>query len=188
MTRPLTAIAVAAVSLLLLAAMSRVPWRLTGDPSATLRVSARLRVEIEERCRPATAEELAAQAAHMRQPVICDKPRAAPYTLSVGVDDRILHSAPLPGSGKAGEGTLYIMEDFRIDAGARRVRVTLERDWEDPAGVNASRPTQSRESARHAIPPRLALDTTLSVEIRSIVLVTYEPEREALVIRSRSIQ
>jgi hypothetical protein len=188
----MTVIARAAVAFALLIGLawaSRISWRLPEAGASVLRVSARFRAEIEQRCRAATAAELEAQAAHMRQATICDNPRVAPYTLAIAVDGTDIRSGAVRGSGGAGEGTLYINEEFRVSPGLRRVTVRLERA--DTGGAADARSadttaTDDRRPVRRAIPPVVAMDTTLSLGSGGILLVTYDPEREVLAVRGGS--
>ncbi|HEY0997899.1 MAG TPA: hypothetical protein VGD77_18050, partial [Gemmatimonadaceae bacterium] len=81
-------------ALLVLSALTRAPWRTpqgrSGD--ARLRLSWRVRGEIIQRCRRATAAELANTPAHMRQEVTCEGARVAPYRLQVAIDGRTVAS------------------------------------------------------------------------------------------------
>jgi hypothetical protein len=176
------AAAVLVAALALLAGMSRVPWHPESGSGSTLRLSWRVRGELEQRCRQATAEEMAAQAAHMRQTTVCDPPRVAPYRLTVRLNDTTVHRAQLRGSGRAGEGTLYIIEEFAVAPGPQRLSVRLERLGDSHAAPTEAVAADTRRPTRHAVPPLLTLDTTVMVAGRRVVLVTYDAEREALVI------
>lgn len=171
-------------ALLVLSALTRAPWRTpqgrSGD--ARLRLSWRVRGEIIQRCRRATAAELANTPAHMRQEVTCEGARVAPYRLQVAIDGRTVASGLATGSGRAGEGTLYLLEEFVLAPGAHRVMVTLARA--DSGGVTAdpARARGARDDHRHAVPRRLALDTTMVFAPRQVALVTYSAEAERLVV------
>ena len=92
-------LAVAAAALAGTAVLSQWPWQAEDSGRSLLRISWRARGERIENCRPATAGELAALPAHMRQETICEDPRVAPYRLRVAVDGRSLVDGAAPGSG-----------------------------------------------------------------------------------------
>lgn len=180
-------VAATVVALVALSALTRVPWRTpeaaSGD--ARLRLSWRARGEIIQRCRRATEAELANVPAHMRQEVSCEGARVAPYLLTVLIDGRVAADAQVAGSGEPGEGTLYLLQEFPLPPGEHRVQVTFARgDTGDSssAGEASARAEGSRGDHRHAVPPRLELDTTLTIGARAITLVTYSAEEERLVV------
>ena len=174
-------------ALVALSALTRVPWRTPEGASgdARLRLSWRARGEIIQRCRRATEAELANVPAHMRQEVTCDGARVAPYLLRVVIDGRVAADAQVAGSGEPGEGTLYLLQEFPLPPGEHHVQVTFVRgDGGDSSAVGeaSARAGGSRGDHRHAVPPRLALDTTLTIGARAITLVTYSAEEERLVV------
>lgn len=188
MTRArITSVLVTLAALLLLSALTRVPWRTpqgrSGD--ARLRLSWRVRGEIIQRCRRATEAELANVPAHMRQEVTCEGARVAPYRVRVAIDGRVAADAQVAGSGEPGEGTLYLLQEFPLPPGEHRVQVTFVRGGSGEDGTVAGSPAReggARGDHRHAVPPRLVLDTTLTIEARAITLVSYSAEEERLVV------
>ncbi len=97
--RRVAGLAVAAAALIATTVLSQWPWQAEQGGRSLLRISWRARGERIEDCRRATAEELAALPAHMRQEVVCADPRVAPYRLRVAVDGRSLVDSAAPGSG-----------------------------------------------------------------------------------------
>ncbi|MHB1073848.1 MAG: hypothetical protein ACYC3Q_13710 [Gemmatimonadaceae bacterium] len=195
-------VAATVAGLALLSALTRVPWRTpeAAGGDARLRLSWRVRGEIIQRCRRATQAELANVPAHMRQEMTCEGARVAPYLLTVLIDGRVAADARVAGSGEPGEGTLYLLQEFPLAPGEHHVRVTFVRggdgdgtargeggeggDRGDDATV-AEAPVRAggaRGDHRHAVPPRLVLDTTLTIGARAITLVTYSAEAERLVV------
>lgn len=171
------AVAVTAAGVAALSAASRTSYE-TGAEGALLRLSWRVRGEEIERCRRATKEELESVPAHMRQEVICEGRRVAPYRLRLAVDGRALLDQRAPGSDVAGDRPMFLLRDVPLAPGAHRVAVRLERLGEG----EASDTLQRREARRRAIPPRLALDTTVTIGAQGIALVTYDSELERLVL------
>ncbi len=171
-------------ALALLSALTRVRWRTpegeTGD--ARLRLSWRARGDIIQHCRRATEEELATTPAHMRQEMICEGARVAPYMLRVHIDGRVAADALVAGSDEPGEGTLYLLQEFPLPPGEHHVQVTFERGDSGVVAVAPTRSGDARGDKRHAVPPRLALDTTLTIAPRAVTLVTYSAETERLVV------
>lgn len=185
--RTSAAILVAAVLMAALAGLTSVPWTLEQSPRSILRLSWRALGERIERCRPATAEELAGVPAHMRQEVICEDPRVAPYQLRVAVDGRVLHEGLAKGSGVAGDRPLFVLHEFEITPGDHRIDVRFERRGTAPeAGAEQNEPEREheREVQRRAIPPVLHIDTTITVPTHAVLLVTYSPELRRLTLHS----
>ena len=177
-----TAVMVAAVS-----ALTRVPWHTGDGDSALLRLSWRARGEIVEACRRSTAEELARMPAHMRQEVVCEDARVAPYVLEVRVDGVVVVAGPVKGSGARGEGTLYVLHERALDSGAHRIEVLFARTSAPGAQVSSAERSEDttgspRSRRRHTVPPLLELDTTITVPRGRVALVTYAPEEERLVV------
>lgn len=169
------------VSLALVAgigALTRVPYATGSGTEALLRLSWQARGERVERCRRATAEELAARPAHMRQEVICEGRQVAPYTLRIAVDGRVVDSGRVAGSGMAGEGTLYVLRELPVAPGSHRLSVRFERE-PDGTGADSS---ALHDARRRTVPPRLTMDTTITLGAGEVVLVTYAPELERLLV------
>lgn len=166
--------------------------------SARLRLSWSARPERIEVCRALSAEELASREEHMRERLQCDG-RSATYALSVESDGRRVGDAIVRGAGLRHDRSLYLLRDFEISPGTHRVRVTFTRreKTDDDAeafapavsdagdsGIFAGRAEREAEEharrARSAIPPRLVLDTTVTLAPRRVAIVTFDPERRVL--------
>lgn len=182
------AMLVAAMLFAALAGLTRVPWTIERSPRSILRLSWRALGERIERCRRATAEELAGVPAHMRQDVICEDPKVAPYQLKVAVDGRVLHEGLAEGSGVPGDRPLFVLREFEITPGDHRIDVRFERQGtarEAPAAKEDEQErAHEREVQRRAIPPALHLDTTVTVPVHAVLLVTYSAELRQLVLHS----
>jgi hypothetical protein len=162
-------------ALALVRLLSFAPYTTERDAGALVRLAWRARGERVRDCRRLTPEELAKLPAHMRQEEVCEG-RVLPYRLAVQLDDRAVVNQLIHGAGAREDRPLYVYQDFKVEAGVHRIsiRFTLE-----------GRPEAPGES-RLATPPRLALDTTLALEPRRVLLVTYDEEREQLVVRDGS--
>jgi hypothetical protein len=182
------AIIVGAALLGILAGLTRVPWTAERTPRSLLRLSWRALGERIERCRPATEDDLRGVPAHMRQDVICEEPRVAPYKLRVAVDGRVLEDGLAEGSGISGDRPMYVLHEFDIAPGAHAVEVRFERQGQAlAAGGDDKSETErehDREIRRRAIPPALILDTTVTFEANTVLLVTFSPELRRLVLMS----
>lgn len=186
------AVTVAFALLVGVAALSRVPYSTHNAGRAALRFSWRARGERIERCRRATATELAKVPAHMRQEVICEGARVAPYRLRVTVDGRRLADGVVAGSGVAGDRPMYVLREFALRPGAHRLQVVFAKEHERADDDDDRRRTESsersaerdhdRDARRGAVPPSIALDTNLAVRAGSVVLVTYDSELRKLVL------
>lgn len=164
----------------LLAALSRAPQR-TGDGNAALlRLSWSGQPERIEVCRTLGDEELRTLPRHMRQPVICEG-RAAAYRLRVTADGTTLADDLVTGGGLRRDRPLYLYREFALAPGARALAVRF--DVSDGAAATGGH--RSSPPRLDALPRALALDTTVVLPERAVALVTYDPERGALVIRSR---
>lgn len=176
--RRVLALSVTVAALLAISALTRVRYTAHESDAAMLRLSWQARGERIEHCRNATPEELAAQAAHMRQPIICEGRRVAPYLLTVTVDETVVADGAVAGSGGPGDGALFVLHENPVTPGTHRVRVHFvrERDAsETPADTLHDR-------RRQTVAPLLTLDTTLVFQPRTVVLVTYASESGRLTV------
>lgn len=186
--RSSAAFLIAAGLLAALAGLTRVPWTVEQSPRSLLRLSWRALGERIERCRPATAEELAGVPAHMRLEVICEDPKVAPYQLRVAVDGRVLHEGLAEGSGVAGDRPLFVLHEFEITPGDHHIDVRFQRQGTAMEArtdeQNEPERAHEREVQRRAIPPVLHVDTTITVSVHAVLLVTYSPELRQLVLHA----
>ncbi|HEU4566085.1 MAG TPA: hypothetical protein VFS05_15600 [Gemmatimonadaceae bacterium] len=192
--RRVLAIAVALALLGALTALTRHPWAATPAGHSILRLSWRARGEEIERCRRATPAELASVPAHMRQEEICEGEHVAPYHLRLDVDGRRVLDGPVAGSGVAGDRPMYVLHDIALAPGRHRVWLRVERlgpgakeldderedEPDEHRGATPDAPRRSRP--RRAVPPLLALDTTMVTAANDVRLVTYDAELGRLVV------
>jgi hypothetical protein len=202
LTSVLLAISATAGAMVVVARLSALPIASHDGGSARLRLSWSARPERIEICRSVSAEEQARREEHMRQRVECDG-KFATYVLRVEADGRIVEDRIVRGSGLRHDRPMYVLRDFVVPSGARRMRIDLERRERvsesataaavSPAtgadtGIFAGRAERERveraRRARAAIPERLTLDTTITFPAGGVVIVTIDPERRALVVLS----
>lgn len=172
--RRLPGIALAAAALAGVAVLSQWPYRAEAAERSLLRLSWRARGERVEHCRRATAEELAALPAHMRQELVCGEARVAAYRLRIAVDGLTLEDGIAAGSGVPGDRPIYVLREFEVAPGPRRIEVRFVRSGAGEEG--------GEEERRRSVPPRLELDTSLTVANGTVLLVTYDSERGRLVL------
>lgn len=204
MTRARLALATGVSALLALGLLGAtalpVGWH-DGDHGA-LRLSWRARPERVEVCREPSEEELARVAEHMRQRLVCEGSSAS-YLLRVVIDDVVLDTAVVRGGGLRHDRLIQLLRDYPLPAGVHRIAVTLDRrelvaddgaDDDDDTmadGTSADRATrEASERARGrqaALPPRLALDTTVAVEAGRVVMVTFSPITRSLQLHQRPV-
>ena len=191
-----------AAGLLRLLTAVPVPFRSPGD--ALLRLSWTARPERLEHCRVQSAEELARELEHMRQRVECEG-RFASYALRVMIDGRPAADREVRGGGFRHDRPLHLLTDLPIPAGPHRLAIEFfrrgsatsrPRDTTGTAGPaagadtgifagRAQREDDERERRRRAaIPPRLVLDTSLVFAAERVVLISFDPERRRLVLRT----
>lgn len=181
MSRPARVALGALLSLLVLGGLrttSYLPYTAARDTAAVLRLAWRARGERVNQCRTRTADELARLPVHMRQTEVCER-RLLPYRLVVRLDDREVANREVRGAGAREDRPLFVFEDIRVAPGPHRVVVYFTREGGDSVAPKA--PNQGLST-----PARLALDTVVAVGARRIALVTYDEEREQLVLRDRS--
>ena len=153
---------------------SYVAMTLHGSDQAMLRLAWSARPERIERCRQQSEEELARLPAHMRQPVLCEG-ASAQYRLTVRADGRLVSEHVVHGGGLRQDRRLYVFEELPLDPGDRRIEVRFDRL--DSGGPENVTPQPGGET----VPAHLALDERVRVSPREVILVTYSPERQALV-------
>lgn len=165
----------AAGVLALVRLLSFAPYTTEREAGAVVRLAWRARGERVRECRRLTPEELAKLPAHMRQEEVCEG-RVLPFRLAVDLDDSAAVNQLIHGAGAREDRPLYVFRDLAVRPGEHRisVRFTLEGG------------SQEHDATRRATPPRLALDTTLSLASRQVLLVTCDEEREQLVVRDGS--
>lgn len=164
--------------LALLRMASFVPYTAERDVGAIVRLAWRARGERVQDCRRRTPEELAKLPAHMRQEEVCEG-RILPYRLVVEMDGVATVNQLIHGAGAREDRPLYVFQDLVVSPGTHRVGVTFTREGAPPADSTTA-------AGALRTPARLTLDTLLTLGSRRVVLVTYDEEREQLVVRDGS--
>ena len=153
-----------------LAASSAVsaPWH--GTDAAAVRLSWVARPERIEVCRELSAEERAELPAHMRVERECTG-ASATYRLSLTVDGDSVAAHVLHGGGLRRDRAIYVLDEFPVSPGERRLQVTFTRV--EPADA----PIDSANVRRGAIGRALALDTTVTISANAVALVSLREGR-----------
>ncbi len=184
----------------LIARASAAPVSYHDGTSARLRLSWSARPERIEICRTLSPEELAQREEHMRQRVECDG-RFATYTLRIESDGQPIGETTVHGAGLRHDRPIYLLREYDVTPGVHRVSVSFtrrEKTDDDAAAFAKTTITEAdtgifagraqREAVEHArraraaIPAHLQLDTTLTFAPRQVIIVTFAPERRALVL------
>lgn len=184
-----------------LVALSRAPYDTARGTEALLRLSWSGRPERIERCRALTDAELAERPAHMRRRLECTG-HPARYQVRVRIDGAAASLDTVTGGGLRGDRAIHMLREYRLPAGVRAVGVELTRlgsvvpdatgrlDELEPAADRLPRTAPLDRGAREreermrqlkeALPPHLALDTTIALAPGAVVLVTYDPTERRL--------
>lgn len=160
-------------------AASGVPYPPEPD-HALLRLSWRARGEPVRECRRLSGEELAQLPIHMRRPEVCEG-RILPYRLVVTIDGRTVISETILPSGARQDRPIYVYREMRLPPG--RLDLSVRFVQESRSGTRAAADGSAATSSR-ATPARLALEAVAEMEAGSVLLVTYDPESRALVMRT----
>lgn len=181
-------VAFAVGSLAALAWVSNAPLTVRPSPDAVLRLAWSARPERVERCREQSQEELAKLPAHMRQPRICEGVTAE-YHLTVRDASGVRVNRTVRGGGLRRDRRLYVFEELPLPVGPSRIDVRFARA--DLSSGSTARPAAASppraasglpDAATAAIPAALELTADVMAGAREVVLVTYDPDRRALVI------
>ncbi len=198
----LAAVAVATgAALALLRVASFVPVHDDRSDRAWVRLSWSARPERIEHCRRLSDAELAERPEHMRLRVECEG-RFARYGLQLTVDGTVILSDTVLGGGLRHDRPMHVLREAALDPGIRAVRVVLVRldtlaapgpeSEEGPTtgpdtvlGARGAREQEERlRRSGEGIPPRLSLDTTVTLRAGRVLLVTYDGAQRALAARS----
>ncbi len=196
-----------------LRALSIAPMAGAPADAALLRLSWSVRPERVEQCRRLTDEELAQRPAHMQLRYECEG-HFARYRLSVQVGEHVVAGDTLRGGGFRNDRPIHVFEEYAVAPGTHRVRVEVARidtvppssaegeTKDDRAAHSADAEHTGQRSTEHgterdarevaersrraleALPPRVILDSTVTIAPRGVVVVTYEPEEHRFVFRS----
>jgi hypothetical protein len=185
----LVGLAVAVVVAFALAWLSQAPVESGQSEDGTLRLAWRARPERIEVCQQQDSESLAALPQHMRQAVICEG-ESASYQLHVWANGRLLAERIVEPGGLRRDRPLYVFLELPMAPGEADVRVRLSRidppGQTSPAGTggdgaDASSTRERRGELSEALPPLLAYEQRLHFAPRQVHLITYAPERRALI-------
>lgn len=197
--RRLLSLGAAIATVIVLAALSRVPYSPTPKADALLTLSWRARGEQTAVCRPVTDEERARTPAHMQRDEICDAGRILPYRLQVSIDDSMRIDELAGGSGRRGDRAIVVHHELAIRPGARHMIVLLERSPEGGSAPGASGtlpdtserssavPSESQAGGRRTprletLPPVLLLDTVHVFGDREAAIITYDAGERRLLL------
>ena len=203
--RRAAAVLLAAVALAALVALSRAPYVVARADEALVRLSWSGRPERIEHCRERSDEELERLPAHMRLRVECEG-RSARYAVRVLRDGTVLSTDTVTGGGLRGDRSIHMLREYRVAPGVHAIAVDVTRtdtahtdgdDHEDgseedggdrPRGPKDDRPDrrsreqeERRRQRQERLPPRLRLDTTVTLAPGAVVLVSYDPILRQLV-------
>lgn len=156
-------IALAAAGLVLVAALSHVPFDTDRDEHALIRFSWRTRGHGEEHCRNRTQAELDALPVHMRTLQVCSG-RIASYELDVEVDEQHLAPKRIRAAGARADRPIYVLQEIPIAPGAHHIEAEFY-------------------STAHPHEQRLKYEKDVTVQGGDILLITYDDERGTLYMR-----
>lgn len=148
------------------AALSRVPFTLSSDSHALLRLSWRVEGVTVETCRTLSAEELARLPVHMRTPTSCVG-EGAWYILELDVDGRRVLADTVRPAGARGDRPLAVLVEVPVAPGEHDARVRF--DALLPEGAEGSDGV-----------PSLSWEGRFRVEAGEVALVTLDGTARAL--------
>ena len=167
-------------------------------PAAVVRVSWSARPERVETCRRLDDAEYAKLPAHMRRRVVCEGTTAR-YQLEVRRDGAILVTDTVRGGGLRHDRELYVYREIQVPAGPSRVAVRFVRldssatadellradttGGQDLANRSAREDAERERRRAEAIPALLAIDTSVVMAPRSVLLVTYGETARKLILQ-----
>jgi len=173
------------VSAGVLSLLSEAPYTAEPATHGVIRLAWRARGERVRRCRRLTPDELAKLPAHMRQEEVCER-AVLPYRLRVTVDGAPAIDELVRAGGAREDRPLFVFRELSVAPGAHHITVVFERasggDAEDEHEGEDDRAQrrEPRESAVRETPDHLALDETVTLAPRAILLVTYDDEGQRL--------
>jgi hypothetical protein len=160
---------------------SSAPITAHGSHDAVLRVAWSARPERIEKCRERTEEELAKLPQHMRQRLLCEGV-SAQYRLTVLYNGTLVSEQLLHGGGLRQDRRLYVFNEVRLTAGDALLEVRFDLQGDQTPAAEKSK------TRGETVPPHLSLEQRVRVRPREVILVTYSPERRALVAVQDAVQ
>ena len=112
----------------------------------------------------------------MRQEEQCEG-RILPYRLRLRVDGAVVLDELVQAAGARRDRPLYVYHELPVQPGAHAIADAFTREGAIPPG--------EREEDE-GTPARLALDTTVALQPRRVLLVTYNDDARRLVLRDGS--
>jgi hypothetical protein len=155
-----------------LAGLSHFPYEADAGDRAVVRLSWRARGARVERCRRLTEAEQEQLPRHMRRSEICEG-RLAPYELRLRLDGDTVLVDTVRGSGARGDRPIYVFAELSVLPGLHSLEVSFRR-----LGAGTA-----KTAAPVAVPPEMSLAASIELSAGDVALVTYDPERRALVLR-----
>lgn len=176
LTKRTGAVAVAFATTLAIGALSRGPYTADRAVHGIVRLAWRARGQRVEQCRRLTKEELERLPAHMREEQRCEG-RILPYRLQVRVDGQDALDELVQAAGARHDRPLYVYHELPLEPGTHAIVVTFTREGDVPLGA---------QEEDQGTPGRLALDTTVALFSRRVLLATYDDDARRLVLRGES--
>lgn len=172
------------VSAGVLSLLSEAPYTAEPATHGVIRLAWRARGERVRRCRRLTPDELAKLPAHMRQEEVCER-AVLPYRLRMTVDGAPAIDELVRAGGAREDRPLFVFRELSVAPGTHHITVAFERasgrdGVENEVEDDRAQPREPRESAVRETPDHLALDETVTLAPRAILLVTYDDERQRL--------
>jgi hypothetical protein len=171
--RRIAAIVVAGGLTLGVGALSNTTLPVGTSDSAMVRLAWRATPARIRRCRMLTPAELARIPAHMRRTEECEE-ATLPYRLTFRYDSAPPVTLTIHAAGAREDRPMYVFHESRLGPGPRVLSIRFQRD-SAPDGVA---PTVSQT------PALLTLDTVVVLRQRQIALVTYDADRQQLVLEA----
>ena len=173
------------VSAGVLSLLSEAPYTAEPATHGVIRLAWRARGERVRRCRRLTPDELAKLAAHMRQEEVCER-AVLPYRLRVMVDGAPAIDELVRAGGAREDRPLFVFRELSLAPGVHHVTVTFERasgrdeEGDDQGEEDRAPRREPGESPVRETPHHLALNETVTLAPRAILLVTYDDEGQRL--------
>lgn len=161
--RRFAAIGVAVSLGAVIAALSRVPYTPVKGDHALVKLSWRYRGEPVTDCRAVSPEERSRMPAHMRRDTVCSG-RLPPHRLKLFLDGTVVEDVLLEPGGAHGDRPIAVYRELQVQPGMHDLRIHFGAEG---AGASDTDDLDARFSLR--------------LVARQVALITYDPERDALV-------